>query len=287
MKTKQLMISVVALTLLMACQGNKMKEQQALAEISKQELATALSERDQLLELVMEIANGLEQIKQLEHIMTVSTEHPKGNPNQRAQMMADISSLKELSNQRQMRLQELESKLKNSTINNKELQGIIKALRNQIESQLEEIESLNQQLQTANRQIHTLNHAVDSLETTVTTITSERNTAQEASQKLENELNTCCYVIATKSELKEHNIIESGFLQKTKLMKGDFDKGYFVITDKRTLSRLPLGADKVKLLTTHPETSYELTEGQGEKILVITQPEQFWSLTNYLVVQKN
>lgn len=117
MKSKQLMISAVALVLLMACQGNKIKEQEALAELSKQELATALSERDQLLELVMEVANGLEQIKQLEHIMTVSTEHPKGNPNQRAQMMADISSLKELSNQRQMRLQELESKLKNSTIN--------------------------------------------------------------------------------------------------------------------------------------------------------------------------
>ena len=62
MKSKQLMISAVALVLLMACQGNKIKEQEALAELSKQELATALSERDQLLELVMEVANGLEQI---------------------------------------------------------------------------------------------------------------------------------------------------------------------------------------------------------------------------------
>lgn len=72
-------------------------------------------------------------------------------------------------------------------------------------------------------------------------------------------------MIASKSELKEHNIIESGFLHKIKLMKGDFDKGYFVISDKRTLSRLPLGSDKVKLLTTHPENSYELIDEQREK----------------------
>ena len=111
--------------------------------------------------------------------------------------------------------------------------------------------------------------------------------AQEASVQLENELNTCCYVIASKSELKEHNIIESGFLRKIKLMKGDFDKGYFVISDKRTLSRLPLGSNKVMLLTTHPENSYEFIDEQREKVLLITHPEQFWGLTNYLVVQQN
>lgn len=287
MKTRSLILSVIISSVLFSCNGNKEKEQQSLAEVSKQELATALNERDQLLALVKEVSTGLEQIKQLENIMTVSAEHPERNANQQAQILADISSLKERIQQRKKQLEELETKLQRSTINNKELQETVEALRIQIDSQIEEIESLKQQLTAANEHIGSLNNQVDSLNTTVTTVTGERNAAQEASVKLENELNTCYYVVATKSELKSHNIIETGFLRKTKLMKSDFDKGCFVISDKRTLSTLPLNASKVKILTNHPETSYELTDENGQKVIKITNPEQFWSLTNYLVVQKD
>lgn len=287
MNTRNLIIPVIISSMLFSCNENKEKEQQSLAEVSKQELITALSEREQLLILVKEISTGLEQIKQLENIMTVSAEHPEKNVSQQAQILADISSLKERIQQRKEKLQELESKLQDSTINNKELQETVKALQIQIDSQIEEIESLKQQLVAANEHIGALNNEVDSLNTTVTTITGERNAAQEASVKLENELNTCYYIIATKSELKSYNIIETGFLRKAKLTKSDFDKGDFVISDKRILNTLPLNASKIKILTNHPETSYELIEENGLKTIKITNPEQFWNQTNYLVVEKN
>ena len=287
MNTRNLIIPVIISSMLFSCNENKEKEQQSLAEVSKQELITALSEREQLLILVKEISTGLEQIKQLENIMTVSAEHPEKNVSQQAQILADISSLKERIQQRKEKLQELESKLQDSTINNKELQETVQALQSQIDSQIEEIESLKQQLVAANEHIGALNNEVDSLNTTVTTVTGERNAAQEASVKLENELNTCYYIIATKSELKSYNIIETGFLRKTKLTKSDFDKGDFVISDKRILNTLPLNASKIKILTNHPETSYELIEENGLKTIKITNPEQFWNQTNYLVVEKN
>ncbi|MDO4932862.1 MAG: hypothetical protein Q4E63_09525 [Prevotellaceae bacterium] len=287
MKTRSIILSAVISSVLFSCTGNKEKEQQSLAEVSKQELATALNERDQLLSLVKEISTGLEQIKQLENIMTVSAGHPERNANQKTQILADISSLKERTQQRKKKLESLENKLQHSTINNKELRETIEALQVQIDSQIEEIESLKQQLTAANEHIGALNNKVDSLNTTVTTVTGERNAAREASIKLENDLNTCYYVIETKQGLKSHNIIETGFLRKTKLMKSDFDKGCFVISDKRTLDALPLNASKVKVLTNHPEKSYELVDKNGQKTIKITNPEQFWSLTNYLVVQKN
>ncbi len=286
MKTRHLFISMVLTTMLFSCNGNKETDQQSLAEISKQELVTALNERDQLLSLVKDVSAGLNEIKQLENIMTIATNKPE-NPKQKAQILSDIASLKNKIQQRKAQLSDLENKLKRSTINNKELQETIEALRTQIDSQMEEIESLRQQLTAANEHIGVLNNTVDSLNTTVSTVTGERNEAREASVQLENELNTCYYVIATKSDLKSHNIIESGFLRKTKLMKGDFDKGYFIISDKRMLTTLPLNTNKAKILTNHPETSFEITEENGQKIIKITNPEQFWSLTNYLVVQKD
>lgn len=287
MKGRHLFISMIIASTMISCNGNKEKEQQSLAEISKQELATALSERDQLLSLVKEVSAGLNEIKQLENIMTITASQPAENPSQKTQILSDIASLKEKIQQRKTQLNDLENKLQKSTINNKELKETIDALRVQMDTQIEEIESLRKQLTAANEQIGVLNNTVDSLNTTVSTVTDERNTAQEASVRLENELNTCYYVVARKSELKDHNIIESGFLRKTKLMKGDFDKGFFVISDKRTLTTLPLNTEKAKILTNHPASSYEVAEENGMKVIRITNPDQFWSLTNYLVVQKD
>ncbi len=278
---------MVLTSMLFSCNVNNEKEQQSLAEVTKQELATALNERDQLLSLVKEVSAGLNEIKQLENIMTIAANKQYENPGQKNRILADIACLKKKIQQRKTHLDDLESKLQKSTINGKELQETIKALRTQIDSQMEEIESLRQQLTAANEHIGALNNAVDSLNTTVSTVTCERYAAQEASVKLENKLNACFYVIATKSELKKHNIIESGFLRKTKLMKGDFDKDFFVISDKRTLTTLPLNATKVKVLSSHPENSYELIEENGQKNLKINNPDKFWSLSNYLVIQKN
>ena len=245
METKHLIIPIVITILLLSCNGTEDREQQSLAEISKQELAPALNERDQLLSLVKEVSAGLDEIKQLEKVMTIASKQPAENAGQKARILADIANLKEKIKQRKAQLQELEGKLENSTINQKELHETIDALRLQMDSQLEEIESL----------------------------------------RLENELNMCYYVIASKSELKRHSIIESGFLRKTKLMKGEFDKGFFETGDKRLLTSLPLHASKVRILTNHPESSYELVDENGQKTLEITDPHKFWSLTNYLVIQ--
>lgn len=216
MEIRHLYILMVLSLGLFSCNVNMEKEELSLAEISKQELATALNERDQLLSLVKEISAGLNEIKQLESVMTIAVNQPSENPGQKTRILADIANLKKKARQRKEQLDDMEAKLLNSTINNKELKETIDALRTQIDSQMEEIESLTRQLTAANEHIVVLNNAVDSLNTTVTTVTGERNAAREASATFENELNTCFYVVATKSELKEHGIVESGFLRKTR-----------------------------------------------------------------------
>lgn len=287
MKTSFIIVSVIITAMMSSCTGSDEKGQQTLEEITKQELITALAERDELLSLVKEVSNGLEQIKQLENMMTIAAANPSESTVRKSQILTDIANLKEKIQQRNEQLRRLEAKLQGSTINNKELQETIAALRLQIDSQMEEIESLKLHLTEANETIGILNSAVDSLNTTVSTVSVERDIARETSVKLENELNTCYYIVATKSELKEHGIIESGFLRKTKLMKGDFDKGAFIIGDRRGLETLPLNTKKAKILTNHPKTSYEIIDDNGNKLIRIINPEQFWSLTDYLVVQKD
>ena len=64
-------------------------DQQALAEASKQELITALNERDQLLSLVKEISNSMERIESLENILTVNDMQPREQSTQRTRIRCD------------------------------------------------------------------------------------------------------------------------------------------------------------------------------------------------------
>lgn len=259
--------------------------QQSLMEASKQELAAALEERDQLLAIVKEITVSMDQIKHLERIMAVAGSQSLEKPDQRAQLLSDMAAVKEALKQRRNRLVELENRLQESSLYTDDLKSTIEALRNQIDGQSLEIEGFREQLLKANEHINTLNKEVDSLNTTVENVNNSLDEAQATSARLENELNTCYYVVATKSQLKEHHIIETGFLRKSKLLKGDFDNGFFTTGDKRKMDTLDLRSNKVKIFTNHPEDSYIIEEVDKNKILTITNHEKFWSLSNYLVVQ--
>ena len=285
---KVITLSMIAALALSACDSGKSeraKESEALNQATREELATAVAERDQLFSLYNDINQGMEQIKQLENILTVSNALPGESVSQREQIMSDIAAIQKTLQERREKLSELEKKLASSNQSNNTLRQSIANLRAQLESQTEEIVSLKDNLEQARQRIGKLDATVDSLTTTVTTVTDERDVAQEENVNLANELNTCYYAIGSKSELKDRHIIETGFLRKTKLMKGDFDQSFFTTADKRTLSRIALHSKKAEVLTNQPEGSYIIDSDNGQKVLVITNPDAFWSLSNYLVIK--
>lgn len=277
-------LALSATLLLSACTNKKEVEAaQQQANASKAELVAAVADRDQLLTLVGEISTDMEQIKQLENILTVSggTE----TPSQREQIRNDIAAIQKTLQERREKLADLEKKLASSSQSNSVMKNTIASLRQQIDSQTAEINSLRANLDEAKAQIGTLDAQVDSLNTTVTTVVAQRDSTDMQNEQLANELNICYYAIGTKSELKENRIIETGFLRKTKLMKGDFDRNFFTVGDKRTLTTIDLNSDKAEILTNQPAGSYVISQGNGHKTLRITNPAAFWSLSNYLVIK--
>ncbi len=284
---KVLILLLAGAALLPACK-NKEAEQEAehqaqVAAATREELADAVADRDQLLTLVNEISSDMSQIKQLENILTVSG----GNetPGQREQIRADIAAIQQTLQQRRERLDELEQRLNSSNLNNRNLQTTVATLRQQIDGQTQEIAQLRANLDEARTQIGELDNTVDSLHQTVTLVTAELDSTSIAATQLSNDLNTCYYAIGTKNELKENRIIETGFLRRTKIMEGDFNAGFFTRADKRTLPSIDLNSNEAKVLTNQPEDSYTIDNVNGHKVLRITNPAKFWSLSNYLVVQ--
>ncbi len=277
--------ALASVLLLTACDSSSKTPTQdtTLESATQQELQAAVADRDSLLSLVNGISECMDIIKQKENILNSSA---NGETRvDRAQIQADIASIQQVLEQRRQQLEDLEAKLKKSNLNNSQLQKTIETLRAQIDSQNAEIENLRKSLDTANATIGDLNTTVASLNTTVDSVTVERNEARTQATEAENQLNTCFYVAASSKELKEHDILKTGFLRKKKILEGDFDKSFFTKADKRTLAYINLHSKKAKVLSNQPIGSYEIVDQNGQKVLRILDAGQFWSLSNFLVVQ--
>lgn len=247
-------------------------------------LATALAEKDSLMSLMTDIADGMQQIKEMEDIVTVQNISGE-TPDRKAQLRNDMVLIQQALEQKRQRLDELEKRLSQSTNYSAETKKTIETLKKQLDQQQLTINSLKEQLAAAHIEISNLNNRVDSLNTVNTTVKQEKKKAQEEAAKIANELNTCFYAVGSKKELKANRIIETGFLRKTKIMEGDYEKSYFTKADKRTLRDIQLHSNKAQVMSKHPSDSYQIVDGPQGKVLHIINSTKFWEVSNYLIVK--
>ena len=283
---------MAGLAILPACQRSNKLEAEAMRQDSinavlQDSINTANAEKDSLMQLMGDIADGMQQIKELEDIVSVNNLSGE-TPDRKKQLRDDIVLIQQSINKHKARLAELEKRLKQSTNYNASMQKSIANLKQQLEEQQQTINGLTDQLAAAHIQIKNLNQSVDSLNTVNKTVTKEKEAAQEESKQLTNEvnnLNVCYYVVGSKKELKAHKIIETGFLRKTKILQGDYEMSYFTKADRRTLNEIPLHNNKAQVMTNHPKDSYEIVDQGGSKVLRILNPGRFWEKSNFLVVK--
>lgn len=162
-------------------------------------------------------------------------------------------------------------------------------LQNEIEEKTQLITSLQESLAKRDVRIAELDEAVTNLTGQVEHLTTENEQQKEVLMTQDEALNTVYYALGTNKELKEQKIVEGGGLfSSKKVMEGEFNKNYFTAVDMRKLHDIPFDSKKAKLLTNHPEGTYELQkDNEGYLTLVITNPDSFWSLSRYLVVELN
>ena len=190
-------------------------------------LRQALADQDSLLALMNDVTEGMNQIKQMENILSTPSANLSAESNdRREQIRNDMLVIQQTLQMRRDRLAELEKKLSGSSANNATLQKSIATLKEQIANQESTIESLRGELEKANIHIEHLTANIDSLNTEVTAVTAAKDQAEQTAVAVTNELNTCYYAIGSKSELKDHKLISTGFLRKTKILPQDFEQSY-------------------------------------------------------------
>ena len=208
-----------------------------------------------------------------------------------AQTTADFNEMIQLMNEVEDGFRQIKE-AENYLVTQKDANGEVSLTtreQNEIEEKTQLITSLQESLAKRDVRIAELDEAVTNLTGQVEHLTTENEQQKEVLMTQDEALNTVYYALGTNKELKEQKIVEGGGLfSSKKVMEGEFNKNYFTAVDMRKLHDIPFDSKKAKLLTNHPEGTYELQkDNEGYLTLVITNPDSFWSLSRYLVVELN
>lgn len=283
---KKLLFLSVCVALLASC-GNAGKNEALKAE--NDSLTATLASRDAELEEIMAIFNDVQEgfrlINEAENRVDLQSGSLEGaTPAQK--IKEDIRFISEKLQSNREQIAKLEEQLKNSKHNSAQFKKAIANLNAELQAKAEQIETLQTELASKNIRIAELDDAVAGLTQNVADLIAENKVKSATVASQDKALNAAWFVFGTKSELKEQKIIESKFLQKTKVLSdADFNKDYFTKIDIRTDKEIKLYSKDADLLTTHPAGSYVLEKNaEGLLTLKITHPAQFWSVSRYLVI---
>ena len=287
---KKLAIAFCGGTLLFlgACtNGYKEKAEQDSLKIA--ELTTNYQEattfNDSLMLLMADIYNGLDSINMQEGLLyNISN----GETDRRAEVRHNLSAIKARLAQNHALLNQMERRMKESNNQNSVLAKTISQMKERLQQQDEQIVVLENKLAAANVTIDSLQTQVAETQEQVQVQTEAKEAAMNAYTEADAQLNTVYYAMGTNKELKENGLLEKKFLGATKVLKGDVNESYFTKADKRDLTSIVTGAKKIKIWTNMPAGSYEeIKDAQGYITLKITNPDEFWTYTSYLIIQLN
>jgi len=286
---KKLFLLTLIIPFLISCNQKKIEK----LEQKNDSLTQASYAKDQSLDDFLvafnDIQDNLDSIKAKELIINERTSgKTELRKSAKDQINDDVNAIYDLLVENKEKVNELSKKLGKSNYQVKELQKMVNHLTSQMEQKDKEIEVLLAELEK-------MNIKIDHMSKDITRLKDENAAKQDVigTQKAEIdektiELNTAYYIVGTKRELKDLNILttEGGFIGigKSKKLNSDFDTENFTKIDIRKTTSISIPGKKPKVVTGHPTDSYEITGEEESQVINITNYEEFWKTSKYLVI---
>ena len=289
---KKILFAIALTSVLASCgafSGGDSEQLKAENESLKIELTDRNAELEEMMATLNEISEGFRQISEAENRVDLQRGAVgEGSLSAREQITADIEFIRKQMETNREQIAKLQSQLKNSKNQSAQLKKAIENLTAELNQKTQRIEELQTELASKNIRIQELDAAVTELTGQNNALVADNQAKQQTMAQQDKALNAAWFVFGTKKELKEQNILtDTGLFKKGKVMEdADVNLNYFTKIDIRTTTEIPLYSKSVEILTTHPEGSYFFEEDAKEqKVLKITNPAEFWSISKYLVIQ--
>lgn len=291
---KLMLLAVCALTLASCDQKSATNP----AMIQNDSLRSVIEARDKeindMLGTLNEIQEGFLVINEAEDRVTVAQTGENGS-SQSAVLKENVQFIAQRMAENRELIKKLQQQLRETGFKGEQMKKALDHLTVQLAEKDKELQQLRADLESKNIHIAELDKTITNLNEDVATLTTEKEnlttekenlTAENASKAQtistqDAQLNTAWYAFGTKKELKAQNVLSKG-----DVLRSSFNKGYFTKIDIRVEKEFKLYSKSVKVLTSHPSNSYNLSKDvNGQYVLRVTDPNTFWSTSKYLVVQ--
>lgn len=282
---KKSVVLLLCIVTLASCGGKK--ESKKYLKAANDSLTIELLERDkevnELMAIFNEVQEGFRQINNAENRVGFTRGTIAENAiSARQQITADIEFITSTMAENRKQINKLQNMLNKSRSNAAELKKAVEALTEELAEKTRRIEELQAELASKNIRIQELDAAVTALMADKESLAVDNEIKSKVVANQDKALNTAWFVFGTKPELREQKILQKGDVLKS----ADFNKDYFTEIDIRTQKEIKLYSKGAELLTTHPKNSYQFEKDSDKQlVLKITNVEEFWSISRYLVIQ--
>ena len=278
---KKLMLLGLCMAAMVACKQGKPQADLALVQ-QRDSLNQIIAQKDNeindMMSTMNEIEEGFREISEAENRVSIAKDGEGANKQQR--IRENMQFIQPTLKQNRLLINKLRQQLRESSFKGEQLKRAIENLTQQLEEKNQQIQQLRAELDAKDIHILELDENIANLNTDVSNLTAESSRKTETINAQDKELNTAWFVFGTKNELKEQNIYVKG-----KVLQANFNKEYFTKIDIRVDKEIKLYSRSAELLTAHPSSSYTLQRDANKQyVLRITNPQQFWSTSKYLVV---
>jgi len=238
----------------------------------------------------IEIENNLVNIKQKEEIISLPANNNvelKGSF--KDEVIENIKIINELMDKSRQKITLLNAKLKESNFKNEQVTKLVDILNTQIDYKNQELITLNKKL-TAHDKITTKLNA-EMIEIGVQNVKKTKTINEK-----NNLLNTAYYAVGTLHELEYQGLVvtKGGVVGVGEFPTLNANLGKSIYSSINvykiniySTTKISIAAKKIKLITPHPEGSYRFEDGidQNNKKLVIVNPDEFWKISKYLIIE--
>ena len=278
---KKVMFFAVCLLAMTSCDNGKSKvdiEAAQRVDSLNQVIAQKDSEINDMLSTFGEIEEGFREIAEAQERVAVAKSGEGSNSKER--IRENIQFIQNTMKQNKELINKLKQQLRESNMKGDALRKLVDSMQQQLEEKEQQLQQMHALLDEKEIQIMDLDEKVANLNTNVANLTTETNQRAETISTQDKQLNTAWFVFGTKSELKEQQILVDG-----KVLQSSFNKEYFTKIDIRVDKEIKLYSSSAQILTAHPASSYTLQpDANKQYVLRISDPQQFWSTSKYLVV---
>ncbi len=290
--TFKLQFKLIALTVVIfaanACnfKSSEYKALEAQRDSLMQAQQAMQGEIDSYFATMNQIEQNIETIKSTQNIIKKDSEVEELNEESRTKINDDLQYILEMVKANKAELERLRKLLRKSSLKSSELERTIQRLTKALEEESLKVIALEKELIEKNILIASMGQEIENLTENMDQLSDENAQQKTVIKEQDATINTAWYVFGTREELKQQKILTSqGIFKPARVLEGDFNKNYFVKIDARKTKTIPLYSTRAKILTSHPKSSYSLEKEDGNYTLVISNTDEFWSISKYLVIE--